>query len=158
MRRREFITAAGAATVLWPFAAQSQSKQAIIGYLTAEAASAQGPWMTVFVRRLQELGWSEGSTLKIEYRWAEGNVERLNELAAELVRFKVDVIVTTATPPTIASKRATSVIPIVFVASGDPVGAGLVESLARPGGNVTGLSILSVDVASKRVMVCCGGQ
>jgi putative ABC transport system substrate-binding protein len=103
------------------------------------------------VRRLQELGWSDGSTLIIEYRWAEGNVERLNEFAAELVRLKVNVIVTAATPPTVAAKRATSVIPIVFVASGDPLGAGLVESLARPGGNVTGLSILSVDVASKRV-------
>ena len=151
MKRRDFIAVVGAATVLLPFAAQSQSKPPIIGYLTAESPSAQGPWMAVFVRRLQELGWSEGSTLKIEYRWAGGNAEHLNEFAAELVRLKVRVIVTTATPPTIAAKRATSVIPIVFVGSGDPVGAGLVASLARPGGNATGLSNQSTDAASKRV-------
>ena len=103
------------------------------------------------MRRLHELGWIEGSTVEIEYRWAEGHAERLSALADELVRLKVSVIVTSATPATIAAKRATSVIPIVFAASGGPVGSGLVASLARPGGNVTGLSIQSVDVVSKRV-------
>jgi putative ABC transport system substrate-binding protein len=103
------------------------------------------------VRRLHELGWIDGSTVKIEYRWAEGHAERLSAFAAELVRLKVSVIVTSATPPTIAAKQATSVIPILFAASGDPVGAGLVASLARPGGNVTGMSIQSIDVVSKRV-------
>jgi putative ABC transport system substrate-binding protein len=104
-----------------------------------------------FVRRLHELGWIEGSTVAIEYRWAEGHAERLSAFAAELVRLKVGVIVTSATPPTIAAKRATSVVPIVAVAVGDPVGSGLVASLARPGGNVTGLSIQSVDAVSKQV-------
>ena len=103
------------------------------------------------MRRLHELGWIEGSTVEIEYRWAEGHAERLSEFADELVRLKVSVIVTSATPLTIAAKRATSVIPIVFAASGDPVGSGLVASLARPGGNVTGLSTQSVDAVSKRV-------
>ncbi|HWX29962.1 MAG TPA: ABC transporter substrate-binding protein [Steroidobacteraceae bacterium] len=102
------------------------------------------------MRRLHELGWIEGSTVAIEYRWAE-DAERLSAFADELVRLKVSVIVTSATPPTIAAKRATSVIPIVFVASGDPVGSGLVATLARPGGNVTGLSIQSVDAVSKQV-------
>ena len=102
------------------------------------------------MRRLHELGWIEGSTVAIEYRWVE-DAERLSAFADELVRLKVSVIVTSATPPTIAAKRATSVIPIVFVASGDPVGSGLVATLARPGGNVTGLSIQSVDAVSKQV-------
>jgi putative ABC transport system substrate-binding protein len=105
----------------------------------------------VFVRRLHELGWIEGRTVEIEYRWVEGHAERLSAFADELVRLKVSVIVTGSTLPTIAAKRATLVIPIVFVASGDPVGSGLVASLARPGGNVTGLSIQSVDAVSKRV-------
>src|SRR5271169_826718 len=103
------------------------------------------------VRRLHELGWSEGSTVAIEYRWVEGHAERLSAFADELVRLKVSVIVTSSTPPTIAAKQATSVVPIVFVASGDPVGSGVVTSLARPGGNVTGLSNQSVEAVSKRV-------
>ena len=119
--------------------AQQSAKPPIIGYLGPTSASTQSQWTAAFVRRLHELGWIEGSTVEIEYRWAEGQAERLSAFADELVRLKVSVIVTSATPPTIAAKRATSVIPIVFAASGDPIGSGLVASLARPGGNVTGL-------------------
>lgn len=153
MRRRDFMTLVGGAAAAWPLTvrAQSPAKPPIIGYLSPDSASVQSQWTAAFVRRLHELGWIDGSTVEIEYRWAEGNAERMNELAAELVRLKVDVIVTSATPPTVAAKRATSVIPIVFAAIGDPLGSGLVASLARPGGNVTGLSIQSVDAASKRV-------
>jgi putative ABC transport system substrate-binding protein len=103
------------------------------------------------VQRLRELGWIEGRTITIEYRWAEGRAERAAEIAAEFVRLKVDVIVGTATPPTIAAKHATSVIPIVFAVAGDPVGTGLVASLARPGGNVTGLSLQATDLSGKRI-------
>ena len=103
------------------------------------------------MQRLRELGWIEGRTVAIEYRWAEGRVERSAEFAAEFVRLKIDVIVTAATAPVVAAKQATSVIPIVFAAAADPVGNGLVASLARPGGNVTGLSIQSPDLAGKRL-------
>jgi putative ABC transport system substrate-binding protein len=105
------------------------------------------------VQRLHELGWIEGRTVAIEYRWAEGRTERFDEIAAEFVRRKVDVIVTSATAAIVAAKQATSVIPIVFAAAGDPVGTGLVASLARPGGNVTGLSIQQTDVAAKRLEI-----
>jgi ABC-type uncharacterized transport system substrate-binding protein len=154
MRRREFITLLGSgAAAAWPLStrAQQAAKPPIIGCLSPNSASTQSQWTAAFVRRLHELGWIEGNTVEIEYRWAEGHAERLSAFAAELVRLKVSVIVTSATPPTVAAKRATSVIPIVAVAIGDPVGSGLVASLARPGGNVTGLSIQSVDAVSKQV-------
>jgi putative ABC transport system substrate-binding protein len=153
VRRRDFITFLGGTAAVWPLStrAQQSAKPPIIGYLSPDSASTQTQWTAAFVRRLHELGWIDGSTVKIEYRWAEGHAERLSAFAAELVRLKVSVIVTSATPPTIAAKQATSVIPILFAASGDPVGAGLVASLARPGGNVTGMSIQSIDVVSKRV-------
>jgi putative ABC transport system substrate-binding protein len=108
-------------------------------------------WVTAFVQRLRELGWIEGRTVAIEYRWAEGRYENLAEIAAEFVRLKVDVIVTYATPPVVAAKQATADIPIVSAVMGDPVGTGLVASLARPGGNVTGLSVLTPDLAGKRL-------
>jgi len=104
-----------------------------------------------FARRLQDLGWIEGRTIAIEYRWADARSERLAEIAAEFSRLQVDVIVTGGTPATMAAKQATSVIPIVVAAAGDPVGVGLVASLARPGGNVTGLSSLTVDLSGKRI-------
>jgi putative ABC transport system substrate-binding protein len=103
------------------------------------------------VERLRELGWIEGRTIAIEYRWAEGRGERFAQIAAELVKLKVDLIVTSSTPAVNAAKQATSIIPIVFAIAADPVGAGLVASLARPGGNVTGLSIQSTDLAAKRL-------
>src|SRR5262245_27731382 len=106
-----------------------------------------------FVQRLRELSWIENRTVAIEYRWAEGREERFAEIAAEFVRLKVDVILTYATPSSIAAKKATAAIPIVFAAAGDPVGTGLVASLARPGGNITGLSIQQTDLASKRLEI-----
>jgi putative tryptophan/tyrosine transport system substrate-binding protein len=107
-------------------------------------------WTAAFVQRLRELGWVEGRTIRIEYRWGDGRADRLPEIAAEYVRLKVDVIVTTGTPVPVL-KEATSTIPIVFTIANDPVGAGLVRSLARPGGNVTGLSQLAADLGGKRV-------
>jgi putative ABC transport system substrate-binding protein len=112
--------------------------------------SAWSPWTAAFVQRLRELGWIEGRTVTIEYRWAEGHNARYAEIAAEFVRLKVDVIVTTA-PAVPATKQVTSVVPIVFALAGDPVGTGLIQSLARPGGNVTGLSIQQTDTAGKRL-------
>jgi putative tryptophan/tyrosine transport system substrate-binding protein len=153
VKRREFITLLGGAAAAWPFAARAQqaTKLPTIGFLVAGTPSSHGQWVAAFVRRLHELGWIEGRTIAIEYRWAEGRTERFAEIAAEFVRRKVDVIVTSATAAIVAAKHATSVIPIVFAAAGDPVGTGLVASLARPGGNVTGLSIQQLDVAAKRL-------
>jgi putative ABC transport system substrate-binding protein len=122
-----------------------------IGFLGANTPSAQSQWTAAFVQRLHELGWIEGRTVAIDYRWAEARNERSAEIAAEFVRLKVDVIVTSGTASPLAAKNATSVIPIVFAAAGDPVGNGLVASLARPGGNVTGLSNQRTDLAGKRL-------
>jgi len=153
MRRREFLAAIGGATVIWPFAANAQqlTKVPTIGFLGQLTSSTMSKWTAAFVQRLRELGWVEGRTVAIEYRWAEGRSERFAEVAAELVRLKVDVIVTGGTAAITAAKRATSVIPIVFATAGDPVGTGLVASLARPGGNLTGLSNLSADLPGKRL-------
>src|SRR5207247_1618132 len=131
--------------------AHQPAKLPTIGFLVAGTPSSHGQWVAAFVRRLHELGWIEGRTVAIEYRWAEGRTERFDEIAAEFVRRKVDVIVTTSTAAIVAAKQATAVIPIVFAAGGDPVGTGLVASLARPGGNITGLSIQQTDLASKRL-------
>jgi putative tryptophan/tyrosine transport system substrate-binding protein len=151
MRRREFITLVGGAAA-WPVAARAQqSRLPTIGYLGATTAAAERQRTDAFVRRLRELGWVEGRTIAIEYRWIEGRNDRATELAAELVRLKVNVIVTAATAPTVAAKRATSVIPIVFALAADPLGNGLITSLARPGGNLTGLSIQTTDLAAKRL-------
>ena len=114
-------------------------------------SAVQGQRVAAFVQRLRELGWIENRTIAIEYRWAEGRNERFDEIAAELVRLKVDVIFTAGTPPVVAAKRATSVIPIVAAAMGDPVGVGVVASLSRPGGNVTGLSNQTRDLVGKRL-------
>jgi ABC-type uncharacterized transport system substrate-binding protein len=152
MKRREFITLGGAVAA-WPLAARAQQvgKLPTIGFLGPLSQSAMSPWTAAFVQRLRELGWIEGRTVAIEYRWGEGRDERFVEIAAEFVRLKVDVIVTGGTAAVIAAKQATSVIPIVFGTAGDPVGTGLVASLARPGGNVTGLSNQSADLPGKRV-------
>jgi putative ABC transport system substrate-binding protein len=151
MRRREFITLVGGAAVAWPLAvrAQQTGKLPTIGFLGADAA-AFSPWTAAFVARMRELGWIEGRTIAIEYRWSEGRPERYAEIAAEFVRLKVDVIVTVGSAvPTV--KQATTVIPIVFAVGIDPVGSGLVASLAHRGGNVTGLSIQATDLAGKRL-------
>jgi putative ABC transport system substrate-binding protein len=153
LKRREFITLLGGAAAAWPLAARAQhgGKLTTIGLLGSGTAASQSQWTAAFVQRMRELGWTEGRNLRLEYRWAEGLTERLPELADELVRLKVDVIVTHNTPPPLAARRATSVIPIVFATAGDPVGTGIVASLARPGGNVTGLSSQSPDAAGKRL-------
>ena len=152
MRRREFITLLGGVTA-WPLAARAQqsAKLPTIGFLGTSTPLAMSQWIAAFVQRLRELGWIEGRTVALEYRWAEGRSERMAEIAAEFVRLKVDIIVTYATPPVVAAKQATAVIPIVSAVMGDAVGTGLVASLARPGGNVTGLSILTPDLAGKRL-------
>ena len=135
----------------WPLAARAQhGRVPTIGLLGTTTPSAWAPWTAAFVRRLRELGWIEGRSVAIEYRWAESRGERFTEIAAEFVRLKVDVIVT-AGLGTIAAKQATSVVPIVFVLSSDPVGSGLVASLARPDGNVTGLSTQQTDIVGKRI-------
>src|ERR1700687_3220646 len=135
MQRRKFITLLSGATATWPLVvrAQQAGKLPSVGVLVAGTPASHGKWFAAFVERLRELGWIEGRTVAIEYRWAEGRSERYIEIAAEFVRVKVDVIVPPA-PATVAAKQATSVIPIVFAAYSDPVAAGLVKSLARPGG------------------------
>src|SRR6516162_6873422 len=151
IRRRKFLATLGGAAA-WPLAARAQQPvMPVVGFIVAGTPLSHGQWVATLVRRLHELGWIEGRTVAIEYRWAEGRTERFDEIAAEFVRRKVDVIVTSATAAIVAAKQATSVIPIVFAAAGDPVGTGLVASLARPSGNVTGLSIQQTDVAAKRL-------
>jgi putative ABC transport system substrate-binding protein len=140
----------GAAAWPLPVSAQQPGKLPTIGFSGA-APSIESQRVAAFVQRLRELAWIDGRNLAIEYRWAEGRNERYAENAAELVRLKVDVIVTSATPSTLAAKQATAVIPIVFAAVSDPVGTGLVASLARPGGNVTGLANQISDTAGKKL-------
>jgi putative ABC transport system substrate-binding protein len=150
MRRRDFITLFGSAAA-WPLAARAQqpAKLPTIGFLGAGTLSAWSLWVAAFDQRLRELGWIEGRTIAIEYRWAEGRSERFTEIGAEFMRLKVDVIVTVGTAIA-ALKQVTSTIPIVFAAAVDPLGSGLVTSLARPGGNVTGLSMQSTELVTKR--------
>jgi ABC-type uncharacterized transport system substrate-binding protein len=152
VRRRDFFALIGAAAAAWPLAARAQQamKLPTIGLLGSGAQSVQGNWANSFARRLRDIGWIEGQTIAIEYRWAEGRRERFEEIAAEFVRLNVDIIVTTG-GAVFAVKQATSIIPTVFVVMADPVGAGVVESLARPGGNVTGLSNQSAGLAGKRL-------
>jgi len=150
MKRREFIVALGGA-VAWPVAGRAQQKIPIIGILGTASAVSMAPWVAAFERRLRELGWTE-KLATIEVRWADGRPEKITEIADEFVRLKVGIVVTTGTSvPTIM--RATSTIPIVFAIANDPVGAGLVSSLARPGGNVTGLSQLAADLGGKRLEI-----
>src|SRR5262245_29107861 len=151
MKRREFITLIGG-TAAWPLVAHAQQagQLATIGFLGTSSPADFSQRTAAFVQRLRELGWIEGRTIAIEYRWAEGRDGRVAEIAAELVRLKVGVIVTVGSVVP-AAKQATSAIPIVFAISGDPVGMGLVSSLAQPGGNVTGLSSQATDLAGKRV-------
>jgi putative ABC transport system substrate-binding protein len=152
LKRREFVTLLGGTAVSWPLAARAQQARKLpsVGILAVATVTLQGQWWAKFVQRLHDLGWVEGRNVAIERRWAEGQTERYAEIAAELARLKVDVIVTTA-PAVPAVRQATSTIPIVFALAGDPVGTGLVASLARPGGNITGLSMQQSDLATKRL-------
>jgi ABC-type uncharacterized transport system substrate-binding protein len=154
VKRRTFIAALGGA-VAWPVVARGQQPKRLptIGFLGAGTASAGSQWAAAFVQRLRELNWIEDRTVAIEFRWADGHNERISEIAAEFVRLKIDVIVTYGNTVADAAKRTAATIPIVFAAAGDPVGTGLVASLARPGGNVTGLSIQQTDLAGKRLEI-----
>jgi len=148
--RRQFVSALGGTMVGWPVAARAQQagKPPTIGFFGATTLPAIQNYVTAFTQELRELGWIEGRTVSIEYRWAEGRNDRMNEIAAEFVRLKVDVIVTQGNAATAAARHATSTIPIIFGLAGDPVGTGLVASLARPGGNVTGLSLQQPDTSA----------
>lgn len=152
MKRREFIVGLGAAAT-WPVLARAQQtgKAPTIGVFVAGTPASHGLWVAAFVARLRDLGWMEGRTALIEYRWTEGRSERVADIAAELVRLKPDIIVAGGTVNTLAAKQATSTIPIVFSAAADPIGTGLVANLARPGGNVTGLSVQQPDLIGKRL-------
>ena len=151
MRRRQFIGLLTCATA-WPLVARAQqTKIPTIGFLGALTSQAQQQWTDAFVRRLHELGWIDGRTVAIEYRWAEGRFDRSAAVFAEFVSRHVDVIVTHATPNVLAAKQTTSIVPIVFASAGDPVGNNLVASLGRPGGNITGLSVQASDLAGKRL-------
>jgi putative tryptophan/tyrosine transport system substrate-binding protein len=152
MNRRELITLLGGAAAVWPLTARAQqpAKLPTIGFLGAATPSSWSQWTDAFVQRLRELGWVDGRTVTVEYRWAAARSERYSEIAAEFVRLKVDVIVTVGSAVH-AVKQATSTIPIVFAVAVDPLGTSLVASLPRPGGNVTGLSIQSADLAAKRL-------
>ena len=152
MRRREFITVIAGSAAAWPLAAHAQqTKVARIGFLGSDSASSHAARLAAFRAGLRDLGWLEGTNLLIEYRWAEGNYERLRGLADELVQLKVDVLVTHATPAALAAKSATSTIPIVLTAVGDILGLGLVSSLRLPGGNITGLSFFTPEFTAKRL-------
>jgi putative tryptophan/tyrosine transport system substrate-binding protein len=155
MNRRDFILALGsavAAPMIWPGAvpAQQPSRPPTLGVLGADTAATWQHWLAAFTTRLAELGWLEGRTVTIEYRWAEGRNERVGEIAAEFIRLKVDVILAGGAAPALVANQVRS-IPIVGTLLNDPVGTGLAASLARPGGNVTGLSIQSTDIAGKRI-------
>jgi len=154
MRRREFIALLGS-IVGCPIDvhAQQADKLPTIGFLGSGSRPSQGAWVEAFAQRIRELGWTEGRTVAFEYRWAEGRSNRLAEIASEFVRLKVTLIYALGTDSALAAKRATSTIPIVFPVTGDPIGTGLVASLARPGGNATGLSNFAVDLAAKRLEI-----
>jgi putative ABC transport system substrate-binding protein len=151
MRRRKFITFLGGAAVMWPFAASAQPKISRVGFMGNSTAALEANLVGAFRDGLHELGYEEGRNIIIEYRWADGKYERFPALVAELIAAKVDVIVTAGTPAALAVKKATTTVPLVMVAVGDPVGTGLVPSLARPGGNLTGLSSIAPDLEGKRL-------
>ena len=152
MRRREFITLLGGAAAAWPLASRAQQMVNLpaVGFLGAGSPATADVWLSAFMSRLRELGWIEGRNINVDVRWAEGRNDRSADIAAEFVRLKVDVIVTYSSEHTQIAKQATSTIPIVFALAADPVGSGLVANLARPGGNLTGLSAQNVDLTGKR--------
>jgi putative ABC transport system substrate-binding protein len=154
MRRREFMTLVGG-TAAWPFAVRAQQlvgkAPREIGILSPFSRSDSETWHLAFRQGLRELGWVDGENIRIQYRYAEGRSERLSELVADLINHKVEVLVVAVTPDALAAAKATKTIPIVMASAGDPVAAGLIRNLARPGGNITGLSQMSMDLAAKRL-------
>ena len=153
MRRRELITLLSGAVVAWPLVARAQRavKRPIIGFFSPNTRLVALPWTTAFVQRLRELGWIEDRTVTITYRYGEGRTEHIAEFVAEFVRLQVDVIVTHGEANIAAAMKATSVIPIIFAIAADPIGSGLIASLARPGGNIAGLSLQASELAGKRL-------
>jgi putative tryptophan/tyrosine transport system substrate-binding protein len=151
MRRSQVLALVVPLLTLSQDEARAQPKLPTIGFMGQSTALAEGQRAAAFVQRLRELGWIEGQNVAIEFRWAEGRSERSAEIASEFVGLKVDVIATVGTPQVLAAKQATASVPIVSAAMGDPVGTGLVPNLARPGGNVTGLSAQAPDLSGKRL-------
>src|SRR5262245_25931870 len=151
MGRRDFVALLGGAAAAWPLSARAQQsgKLPTIGFLASGTPATNGQWVAAFAQRMRELGWADGRTVVLEVRWADGRPERFAQIAAEFIRMKVDAIVSGG-GSAYTLKEATQIIPIIFAAANDPIGSGLVASLARPGGNVTGLSIQSTDLAAKR--------
>ena len=151
--RREFLVAFGGVAVAWPLAARAQQPNKIprIGLLSPFSPSDTVLWDRAFLQGLRDLGWVDGNSIRVERRYAEGKNDRLAELVTDLVRLQVDVIVTSVSNDSLAAKNATREIPIVMAAAGDPVAIGIVESLSRPGGNITGLSQMTPDLAGKRL-------
>jgi ABC-type uncharacterized transport system substrate-binding protein len=154
MERREFMTLLGGAAVGWPFAASAQQRVLpVIGYLGASSAEASRVQLAAFHKGLNGAGFVEGQSVLIEYRWADGQYDRLGALAADLVQHRVSVIVTTSSPSMFAAKAATATIPIVFFTGVDPIGAGLVASFNRPNGNATGVYNFTVDVEANKLQL-----
>jgi putative ABC transport system substrate-binding protein len=153
MRRRELLKFAGTASIAWPLVARAQdaSKHPRIGFLGNSTPALEAKLVESFREGLRDLGYVEGRNISIDYRWAEGNYELLPSLVAELIALKVEVIVTAGTPASLAVKRASSPVALVMVAVGNPIGNGLVESLARPGGNATGLTSIAPELEGKRL-------
>jgi len=151
MRRRDLIAMLGGATVIWPVAAAAQAKTPQLGWLMPGTSKSEAPQLEEFRRGLAELGYVEGRTVAINYVYANGQLDRLPGIAAGLVGRKIDIILTYSTPGCLAAKQATTTLPIVCAASSDPLTTGIVASLARPGGNITGISLMASDLSTKRL-------